>query len=62
MVRLIYFYPNRPSFIPKDDKDLVLKAFKIYEMCGDIGVFKYLAEMHPHLEENVKIELANKCI
>ena len=53
----VYFYPNKPSWIPVDDSDIVIHAEKLYKMCGDAGIFEYVKIKFPHLKahmDNIK--------
>jgi hypothetical protein len=45
----IYRYPNRPSFIPDDDCDIVMHTIKIFNMCLDKTIFPYVLNLFPHL-------------
>lgn len=49
----VFKYPNKPSWIPKDDSDIISHAIKIVEMCGDKGVFEYVRTRFPHLENGL---------
>lgn len=45
----VFLYPNRPKFIPKDDKDLIGKANYFYAQTKDPKVYDELYSKHPHL-------------
>ena len=45
----VYMYPNRPEFIPEDDRDLIDKAHALYNQFHDDGIFKELYKKHPNL-------------
>jgi len=50
----VFKYPNKPSWVPDDDSDIISHAIKIVEMCGDKGVFEYVKTKFPHLEVELK--------
>lgn len=45
----IFRYPNRPSFIPADDSDIVAHTMKIYNICLNKTIFPYVISLFPHL-------------
>lgn len=45
----LYMYPNRPSFIPKDDNDLIAKAKLLYSQFQDDSIYEELYKKHPNL-------------
>lgn len=45
----LYMYPNRPSFIPKDDNDLIAKAKLFYSQFQDDSIYEELYKKHPNL-------------
>jgi hypothetical protein len=53
----IFRYPDKPSFIPKDDNDIVHHAILIYNMCGDLGIFRYIENKFPHLIQLLNDEI-----
>ena len=53
----IYWYPNRPHFIPDDDSDIVEHAIEIFNMNGDKSLFPYVIGLFPHLKESFDKEL-----
>ena len=55
---VIYRYPNKPEFIPKDDSDLVDKYIK-FENEGHKGSIDNLLWYHPHLKEKIFSKLEN---
>ena len=58
---VIYRYPNKPDFIPKDDSDLVDKYIK-FEKMGHKGAIDTLLFAFPNLKEKVfnKLEEPNE--
>lgn len=46
---VVYTYPNKPNFIPKDDSDLIEKANNLYMKFNDPGIYKELYKKHPKL-------------
>ena len=49
---IIYKYPDKPDFIPKDDSDLVEEYVNL-ELSGFEGAADRLVELFPHLKEKV---------
>lgn len=59
----MYDYPNRPSFYPNDDDDLLIKAVKNIERFGECEKEKFLSA-HPHLFRRLDLKRKgqkNKC-
>ena len=58
---VIYRYPDRPKFIPKDDSDLVDKYIN-YEKVGHKGAIDNMLALFPSLKEQVfaKLETPNE--
>ena len=48
----VYLYPDRPSFIPEDDHDLIDKANILYSQFHDDGIYRELYSKHPKLLRN----------
>lgn len=51
----LYYYPNRPSFIPADDSDLVSKA--VLWTKESATVREQFLQLHPHLKEQFELAL-----
>ena len=47
----VYLYPDRPDFIPKNDRDLLDKANKLYDQFQDDGIYEELYSKHPRLRK-----------
>lgn len=48
----MYFYPDRPPFIPLDNSDLIEK-YITYERNGVNGAIESLLSVYPEFEESV---------
>ena len=57
----IYWYPDRPHFIPNDDSDITEHTIKIFNMCSNKSIFPYVLGLFPHLKESFdeKLRLLN---
>ena len=55
---VIYRYPNKPDYLPKDDSDLVDKYIN-FEKIGHKGSLDMLLMYYPHLKEKVFEKLDN---
>jgi hypothetical protein len=49
----IYYYPDRPSNIPKDDSDMVNKSIELYRLSGDKHNAIYCINRFPKLKEEI---------
>lgn len=49
----LYYYPNRPMCVPKDDSDLVEKTLRWIKE-GKVKTKETLLKKHPHLAERIK--------
>ncbi|MCP4354219.1 MAG: hypothetical protein GY793_01055 [Proteobacteria bacterium] len=49
----IYIYPDRPSWVPKDDQDLIDKAYLFSKTHGK-SVWIQFERLHPHLMKKIK--------
>lgn len=55
----LYYYPNRPDDIPKDDTDMIQKAIDLYKMSGNQSNIDYCMERFPKLKEPLREALKN---
>ena len=49
----IYYYPDRPSNIPKDDSDMIDKCIELYNLSGDKHDIIYCMKRFPELKDKI---------
>lgn len=50
----LFYYPNRPDDIPKDDSDMIQKAIDLYKMSGNESNIDYCMERFPKFKEPLR--------
>jgi hypothetical protein len=55
----IYLYPNRPSFIPKDDSDLIRKVIDSIKRNPNGKNYERFIQLHPKLKDTLDRALEN---
>lgn len=55
----LYFYPNRPDFIPLDNSDLIPKVIKLHNQ-GFKGTLKGFLSLYPELSDKLNEQLQNE--
>lgn len=53
----IFRFPERPSYIPVDNSDLIREAISIFRKTGDMKVIDYCIGKHPYLKEGLLKQL-----
>ena len=56
----IFYYPNRPKNIPKDDSDMISKCIELYQLSGNIHNALYCVENFPRLKEKITQKFKNE--
>ena len=49
----IFYYPDRPSNIPKDDSDMINKCMELYNLSGDKHNIIYCMKRFPKLKDKL---------
>ena len=49
----LFYYPDRPDTIPKDDSDMLSKAISLYKMSGESYNLDYCIERFPKFREQL---------
>ena len=49
----IFRFPDRPSYIPADNSDLIEKAISIFKNTGNSKVIDYCISKHPNLKDEL---------
>jgi hypothetical protein len=50
----LYYYPDRPDYIPTDDSDMVTASIESYEISKNIDIVKRYFRFFPHLETAIR--------
>jgi len=49
----LYYYPDRPDYMPSDDRDMIDAALESYEISKNIETAKRYFQFYPQLKEKI---------